>query len=401
MEVLYLGWWAETADALARHGCDTTFVVGPADADAPGRVVVVPDPERLDDVVAALLREGIDPAAFAVVTSEHEECLVPAAVLAAAYGRPGLPVPTAVALRDKAVQKALVREAGLPVARCRTITRIEELAETDLPCVVKPLAGSSTKLTFAVRDRWSLELVTRQIAASGRPGPWLVEEFMSGTELHVDGVVRGGTVLFAGVSRYLQNVIEIQHGGLVGSVTVDPSTQADLYAEVHRLTGRALSALGHTDGVFHLELFDDGGRLAFSECAGRIGGGMVLETTRAKFGVDLYDEWVRAILGRPSALAPAVDPRPFGWVQLTAPPGRITAMPTPDEVRARPGVVALQTTLSVGDTVPDTTAASNARAGRVVMAGTSEFGLAHDLRALVAWFHAAVHTERARIVPAA
>ncbi|GAA4430738.1 hypothetical protein ACFQV2_20965 [Actinokineospora soli] len=390
--VLYLGWWADTAAALARHGCATTFIAGPADAGRAPRMVVVPDPERLDDVVSALLREGVDPAAFDVVISEHEECLVPAAVLAAAYGRPGMAVGTAVALRDKAVQKARVRAAGIPVAGCHTIVRIEELADSDLPCVVKPLAGCSTKLTFAVHNATDRVDAVRAVTASGTAGPWLVEEFMSGVEYHVDGVVRGGEVLFAGVSKYLQNVIEIQRGGLVGSVAVDPSSP--LTARARELCAAALRAIGHADGVFHLEFFDQGDRLAFSECAGRIGGGMVLETTRAKFGVDLYDEWVAAVLGRPSGLVESVDPRPYGWVQLTAPAGRVLALPSPEEVRARPGVVALQTAVSVGDTVPDPASASNARAGRVTMVGETEDGLASDMRALVAWFHSQVRTDR-------
>ncbi|HEX4817142.1 MAG TPA: hypothetical protein VFV66_30745 [Nonomuraea sp.] len=397
--VLYLGWWPDTADALARHGGETTFVVPAADAGEParhgsaGRVVVVPDATRLDDVAAGLLRASVDVRGFDVVCSEHEECIVPAAVLAAAYDRPGLPVDTAVALRDKAVQKRRVRAAGVPAAGCRTVTSVSGLPDPAAPYVVKPLAGVSTQLTFVVRDRESLDRARAAIAASGQPGPWLVEEFVEGVELHVDGVVREGVPLFAGVSRYLQNVIEIQNGRMMGSVTVDPAS--GLYDRVREPVAAALTAIGHTDGVFHMELFDQGDRLVFSECAGRVGGGMIPETTRVKFGVDLYDEWARAVLGLPAGVAPdrGQAARPYGWVHLPARPGRVRSMPGLDELRRRPGVAAARLRVGPGDVVPDLRAASNIRAGTVMMSGESEESLAAEMRALTEWFRDRVRVE--------
>ena len=398
--VLYLGWSNEASDALVSHSCDTTFVLGAADADKPaqhgftGAVVIVPDPTRVDDVVQGLTGASIDVGDFEFVCTEYEECIVPAAVLAEAYGRSGLPVPTAVALRDKFVQKSQVRKAGLPVARCRTVATIEDLRDTEMitPFVVKPLAGAGSQLTYAVRDQSSLEHAIRGIASSGRGGPWLVEEFMSGAELHLDGVVRGGTVMFLGVSRYLQNVISIRSGGLVGSVVLDPQAHAPLYDDAYELASTSLKAIGHSDGVFHLEAFEQGNRLVFSECAGRIGGGMVWETTTVKFGVDLYDEWARAVLGRQSGISTArhtdgrPDGRPLGWVHLPARPGRVVSIPGQSELQLRPGVIAAQVSLKPGDTVPDSTVASHFRAARVTMTGETEHALEESLRTLAAWF---------------
>jgi hypothetical protein len=392
--VLYIGWSGDAADALVRHGSDTTFVVAAADAGAAGahpgvgRVVVVPDPERVDDVVAGLLRASIDVRGFTRVCTEHEQAMVQTAVIAEAYGRPGLAVRTAVAVRDKFVQKRLVREAGIPVARCRTVDGVEELGEHPPPFVVKPLDGAGTRLTYAVPDVASLARAARDITASGETGPWLVEEFMSGSELHVDGVVRDGTVTFFAVSRYLQNIISIQHGAGMGSVVVDPDRHPDLYERAHRLASASLEALGHVDGVFHLEAFEDGDTLAFSECAGRIAGGLLWETIIIKFGVDLYDEWARTVLGRPCGIA--VDRRTdhlsYGWVHLKAPAGRVRSIPSPEELRARPGVVQAQVSFRPGDTIPDLSLASHLRAARVLMTGETEDSVADKLRSFSRWF---------------
>jgi hypothetical protein len=340
ISVLHLGWSDDAANALAGHDCRVTFVVATADTHAATRHggaarVVVPDPDRLDDVVAGLLRASVDMWEFDCVCSEFETGIVPAAILAAAYGRAGMPVATAVALRDKLVGQRRIREARVPVAG----------------------------------------------------------EFDTGSELHVDGVVRHGTVLFLVASRYLRNVVDIHGGGLVGAVTVDPDSHPRLYSQVHDLTSTALLAIGHADGVFHLEAFETDDRLVFRECAGRVGGGMVLATTRAKFGVDLYDEWARSVLGHPSGIARGRRHQqdPHGWVQLTARPGRIVAMPSADELRAQPGIVAVQPGLSVGDT----TRASNPRVARVVMRGATEEDLADDMRTFVSWFRDQVEVEEA------
>jgi len=392
--VLYIGWSGEAADALARNGSDTTFVVTAADAGAavahPGsaRVVVVPDPERADDVVAGLLRASIDVRGYERVCTEHEQAIVPAAVIAEAYGRPGLSVRTAVAVRDKFVQKGLIRDAGLPVARCWTVDRADDLDAHSAPFVVKPFNGAGTQHTYAVRDPASLERVVRTITATGQIGPWLVEEFVTGSELHIDGVVRDGAVRFLAVSRYLSNVIDLQSGGLVGSVVVEPDADPELYRRARQLTSASLEALGHTDGVFHLEAFDDGDVLTFSECAGRIAGGLLWEAAIMKFGVDLYDEWARAVLGLPCGIT--ADPRQgngtYGWIHLSAGPGQVRAIPTSDELLARPGVVKAQVSLKPGDTVPDTSAASHIRVARVLMSGDTEESVAGELRTFARWF---------------
>lgn len=393
--VLYLDWWKPAADALARHGGETTFVVPAVNARVPakqgftGEVVVVPDQTRADDVIAGLARASIDLRSFDLICTEHEQSLVAAAVLAELHGRPGIPVATAVALRDKFVQKARVRAAGIPAAACRTFDDLDGLrAAGTFPFVVKPLDGAGARLTYAVHDQEELDRAVGEITASGQAGPWLVEELMTGAELHLDGVVRDGSLVFLGVSRYLQNVIDIREGGLVGSLAVDPAHEPRLYERSRELAERSLAGLGHRDGVFHMEAFEQPGRLVFSECAGRIGGGMVWETTNVKFGVDLYDEWARAVLGVPTGLVagPPASPEHYGWVQLNARPGRVTAIPSPDELEARPGVVAAQVNLRPGDAVPDATVTSSHRAGRVVMTADSETALATRMRAFVDWF---------------
>ncbi|MFE2141527.1 hypothetical protein ACFXA3_07175 [Streptomyces sp. NPDC059456] len=400
--VVVLGWKpTEVLTALTAHGARVLCVCEPADADAAGAaagvaeaVVVAGSVTDAAEVVAALARAEVRLPADAVVCSADEFPLVTASVAAEALGCRSWPVSRALALRDKYVQKQLVRAAGIPVAEAATVDGLDELARVPFgpPYVVKPFDGAGARQTAVVRTDADIAAASLREDAGSR-GPWLVESFVEGAELHLDGVVRDGIVQLLSVSRYLNNIMDFRTGGLVGSAVLDAAAHPQLHAAAADITTRSLHALGHRDGVFHLELFEQAGGLVFGECAGRVGGGRVDTVVRLKFGVDLHDEWARAVLGTPSAVASAEqDERSFGWVHLPAVPGRITAMPTADEIRSRPGVELVELKLAVGDTVTDVLKDSNARSGRAVVSGRDAAEVAERLVDLTQWFRGRVVT---------
>ncbi|MGW4562796.1 ATP-grasp domain-containing protein [Streptomyces sp. NPDC004561] len=405
VRVLTIGWKPDAAaTALHAHGAEVTCAAAPGDLAAARahpavrRVVPVADPADLESVLAGLDRARLTPSSFDVVCSAGEFEMVTASALGELAGRAVLPLGTAVALRDKYVQKRRVQEAGLPVTDCRVVEGLAAaVGRSDgFPCVVKPLAGAGTMDTHRVDTAAAL---TELVASPGTAGDglWLVERFVSGTELHVDGVVRDGRVLGLGVSRYLHNLIEFQTGALVGSFTLDPAGHAGLYAAAHRLTGAVLDALDHRDGVFHLEMFHqaDGG-LVFSECAGRVGGGKIAAMLDRQFGIDLHDEWARSVLSLPSALAdsgPAAGASggSHGFIHLMAPAGHVRHVPAREELLARPGVVATEVDLVAGQVAREVCATSQ-RAARAVVRGADAAETEARLRALAAWFATAVTT---------
>jgi len=358
---MHLGWAREPVAALVDQGAEVTCVVPTAERDKPradgfaGLVVTVGDHTRVDDALAALAATGNTPADYLAACSDDEFAIVPAAVMTQLGIGAGMSVPVALALRDKGIQHSLVRAAGIPTADSVRINDLAEVATCGLcpPIVVKPPAGAGTQRTWLVPD---VDAAKRLAGSAPSTGPWLVERFVRGEELHVDGVVRAARVSLCSVSRYLHNVIEVRGGNLVGSATLDADTEGRLVADVTRLTTEVLAALGHTDGVFHLECFHDDGNLVFGECAGRIGGGMITEAVRAKYGVDLYAEWAASVMGLPSPGAstpPTVAPDSLGWVNLPCPAGRIDTLPDRSAISRRPGVVDAQLWASPGDVVGD------------------------------------------------
>ncbi|MFE2141528.1 acetyl-CoA carboxylase biotin carboxylase subunit family protein [Streptomyces sp. NPDC059456] len=396
--VLVVGWKAKAVKALVRHGAEVTSVVAPDEAAkcrrlGLGATLVAADTARAEDVAAALARHGRTAAEYDVVCSPQELTVQTAAMLGAAPGNTAIPMPVALALRDKAVQKAAVRAAGLPVARCHVVPRTAGLAAVaaDGPVVVKPVNGAGSADTHRVGTPQEGAALADRLTAQGLPGPWLVEEFVHGSELQVDGVVRGGELLLLSVSRYLDNVILIHDGGVVGSASLSPAGHPALYERTRALAARALAALGFTDGVFHMEVFSDGERIVFSEVGGRVGGALTDEQLRHGYGVDIYDEWARAVLGLPSALTgdQAAPVGSVGYIHLTVAPGKVAALPSEQELAARPGVLHAELDVEVGDTVGDLSASSHLRAARVLVRGTDDVGVAADLRALSTWFRGA------------
>ncbi|MEU8589458.1 ATP-grasp domain-containing protein [Streptomyces sp. NPDC048664] len=399
--VLYLGWQREPVESLRRLGAQVTCVVTPElgrtarEQDFEGPLAIARDHTDTEDVLGAVAELGLAPADFWTVCTEDEFAVVAAAVLGSLGSAHPAPVPVALALRDKAYQKQRARAAGVAVAdwvRCPDLEAVRS-SPIEPPFVVKPPAGAGSQQTWIVTDPGDLDAVESH--AGPGSGPWLVERFVPGEELHVDGVVRDGRVLLASVSRYLNNVIEVHQGRLVASATMDDTDDGPV-ARTAELTEQVLAALAYTDGVFHLEAFHDDGRLTFGECAGRIGGGLIQEAVLAKYGVDLYAEWAAAALDLPSPAAVRgirTMKDSFGWANIPTRPGRIRRLPSLDEMRARPGVVEAQLWAKAGETVGDMSLGSHLLVAKALVRAPSEAVAREQLSHVAAWFEGAAEVD--------
>ncbi|MFI9645092.1 acetyl-CoA carboxylase biotin carboxylase subunit family protein [Streptomyces sp. NPDC052040] len=399
--ILHIGWMPRAVAALTRAGARVTCAVPPEDitkAQAAGvSTVTVTDPTNVSAILGGLARADVRVSEFDAVCSVLEFCVVPAAAISDLYGFTSGAAVKALGMRDKFIQKRKVRGSGVATAACETVDSPAALDcdSLEFPRVLKPLDGKGSQNTFVALGPDHLrECLQRAAAASG--GPWLLEEYVPGTEFHVDGLVRDGEVRSLGVSRYHQNVIGMPTGGLIGSTALPSGRYEELYRSMRSLTGTALNALDYADGVFHLEAFrDPDGHVVFGECAARVGGLWIDDLYQRAFRVNLRDEWARAVLGRPCGL-PAEPGHPddvvMGAACLPVPPGvPLRAMPTHDEVMARPGTVfctvdeSLRTT-GADDYLP--------RAGHAVVSAADEDELGRRLHDLVDWFTASVAVRR-------
>ncbi|QHT57564.1 ATP-grasp domain-containing protein [Cellulomonas sp. H30R-01] len=385
--VLLLGWKEPVLRELVARGADVTCVVEPArDVALPGvRVVRCGAPADAAAVVSALVRDGVAWDDRTHVLSAKEFPLVTAAVLARAAGASGMPVETAVRLRDKVAQKRAVSAAGVPTADTRLLHDADDLRSLDLsaPVVVKPVSGGGSHDTFVLRadDEAALE---RAAALTRAAPPVLVESYVDGRELHVDGVVRDGAVTLLTVSRYLDNLIRVGDGGAVGSVIQPPHRAPGLYRDAEQLTTAVLRAIGHADGIFHLEAFETPDGLVFGECAGRAGGGGIARAFRESTGVDLHVAWVDAALGAPAATGVAPADEAVGQLRLVPGPDARELFSTQDAL-ALGGVVWADV---AGAPSRDPRSGSDVAAGWLVAREADPGALGDRLRDLASWFAA-------------
>ncbi|MEV5499526.1 ATP-grasp domain-containing protein [Nonomuraea fuscirosea] len=385
-------------DMLAAYGARMTCVALPKHAKSlienphVERVVAVRNPADTEEALLGLRRHGISLDEFDVITSGLEHGLMTAAVMGACSKARVLPLATAALLRDKHAQKTVLRRAGVPTARSAVFVEAHEVTSAaaevgGLPVVVKPPAGAGAFDTTVLRRAAD---VAAWEAGHGA-GPWLCEEFIPGIELHLDGVVRDGTVTRLSVSRYFAHRVKALEGALGGSVTLREAEDRQGYARARELVQRVVDALGFTAGVYHLEAFEQpNGELVFGECGGRVGGSRIDRAVHLTTGIDLHREWAAAALDAPPPVPADTVPgeATYGWLNLIAGlQGRIISMPSVDAIRNRPGVVDAELKLAVGSSIMESRD-TNARVGRAVFRGRDSAEVLSVATALDVWFRA-------------
>jgi len=159
------------------------------------------------------------------------------------------------------------------------------------PLVLKPRQEASaigSKKISAAEELWPLleKLGDKQ-------STYLLEKFVPGDVFHVDSVVSENEIVFANVSQYGKPPMNVAHGGVFTTFTVERGSEA---ASALRAINRDLiAALGLVRGVAHAEFIraQADGEFYFLECAARVGGAYINEMVEAATGINLWREWAR------------------------------------------------------------------------------------------------------------
>lgn len=127
-----------------------------------------------------------------------DDTVVLATAINAGLGRETNPLPAAVAARDKAAQRAQLASAGVPVPKFSLRQMDEEVnalaATVRYPCVLKPLRLSASRGVIRADDPPAFVAAQRRLRAilescGESPGRFLVEDFVPGYEVALDGLL--------------------------------------------------------------------------------------------------------------------------------------------------------------------------------------------------------------------
>jgi biotin carboxylase len=159
------------------------------------------------------------------------------------------------------------------------------------PWVLKPRQEASAigiKKIHAGEELWPLldQLGDKQ-------STYLLEKFVPGDVYHVDSVVSENEVVFSNVSKYGKPPMNVAHGGVFTTFTVERGSEDD--SALRAINLDLIAALGLLRGVAHAEFIkaQADGQFYFLECAARVGGAYINEMVETATGINLWREWAR------------------------------------------------------------------------------------------------------------
>jgi biotin carboxylase len=282
-------------------------------------------------------------------------------VIAAALGaeRLGLPhnPPGAVArTRDKAAMRRALAQAGVPQPRFALLPPGADAGaaarEVGLPCVVKPLGLSGSRGVIRANDAEQARAAAKRVrgmlaeAQESPEVPLLVESYLPGAEVALEGLLRGGQLEVLAVfdkpdpleGPYFEETLYVTPSRLPRAVLAD----------VEAVTARAARALGLREGPIHAELRADGARVSVLELAARSIGGLCSRALRFGAGVSLEHVILRHALGL-GLEDLARESTASGVMMIPIPrAGVLRAVEGQEQARAVEGISGLEITIARG-----------------------------------------------------
>jgi len=276
---------SERRQMMAASMGDRAVVVPMGDVDAAVGIIAALHERRPVDAVLAVDDQGLMVAAAA---SEH-------------LGMTHNPPASVAATRDKAALRARLAASSVPQPDYRVVQpdgRISNAAaEIGYPCVVKPVSRSGSQGVIRVDDRAQAVAAEDRIRSIvGASETLLVERFVPGAEVAVEGLLGGGTLEVLAV---FDKPDPLDGPFFEETIYVTPSRQPPpVLAAVEATVASATAALGLREGPVHAELrIGPRGELTVLEVAARSIGGLCARALRFGVGVSLEEVIIRHAVG--------------------------------------------------------------------------------------------------------
>ncbi|WP_262062098.1 ATP-grasp domain-containing protein [Streptomyces sp. STR69] len=309
------------------------------------------------------------------VFTVYEESLLPAAHLADALGLPGPSYETVKLLTDKWAMREHLRKAGVGTVAAALGRGEGDLAafgaEHGYPFIAKPVAGSASLGIFRLDSADEVPSVAERLREVGLD-LFLMEEFLDGHEISVDGISFHGRYVMLAVCDKITgpHFIELGH-------SLPAALDAEQLRSVEELVASFLDCVGLADGLSHVEVKLTGAGPKIVEGHNRRGGDRLNTLADAVYGIDLEELGLAWAAGAAEELPASPEARCGTAVCFfTAERGLVREVLGAEEVRAHPQVLELHVNFPVGSSVPRLRWSLD-RAGYVVVrAGTAGEALA-------------------------
>lgn len=349
---------AEALDAEVVIGCDEQQTM----SDTMGVRALeldLHDPElAAKQIVAHADRVTLD-----AIVAVDDRGVLPAALAAERLGLPHNPPEAVAATRDKSRLREVL-DGRVPQPDHRVARPGDDVAalaaEVGFPCVIKPVSLSASRGVIRVDDPDAAAGAAGRVrhilrcSDADPDGPLLVEAYVPGREVAVEGLVRGGSLEILTV---FDKPDPLEGPYFEETLYVTPSREPDAVVDrIHHVTADAVAAVGLREGPVHAEAridpdADRDGQVVFLELAARSIGGLCSRALRFGLGVSLEELLLRHALGR-SLDGLRREPAASGVMMLPIPrAGTLRGVEGKDDARAVDGIVGLRITIANGTEV--------------------------------------------------
>ena len=312
------------------------------------RAVVVPL-QSFDAALVAILdlhaRSPID-----AVVAVDDPGLIVATAAAERLGFPHNPATAVAATRDKAAMRRALAAADVPQPRFAALGTPDQITDAQLayiglPAVVKPIGLSASRGVIRADDADGVHAAAQRVHDMVDCA-LLIEEYVPGEEVAVEGLLRGGSLEVLAIFD--------KPDPLVGpyfeeTIYVTPSRHTDnTQARIGEMTAHAAAALGLTEGPVHAELRIDGSRIWVIEIAARSIGGLCARALTFGAGISLEEVILRHALQLPLD-GITRETAASGVMMLPIPrAGALREVLGQEAARAVPGVTGFDITVPLG-----------------------------------------------------
>jgi biotin carboxylase len=299
------------------------------------------------------------------VVPVDDQTTVVAAAISQRLGLKANSLPAVSAARDKHAMRRCLAEASVPVPRFRLVRLADDPAaraeEVEYPCVLKPLSLSASRGVIRANDPrefvTAFHRIARILESMDASPPdearraLLVEEFIPGREVALEGLLVGGTLHTLAL---FDKPDPLDGPFFEETIYVTPSRVPETtQARVAAVTRDACAALGLTEGPIHAELRVNERGPFVLEIAARSIGGLCSRTLTFGTGLSLEELILCHALGRPLQSLER-ERRAAGVMMIPIPrAGRLASVHGADDAAAIDGVDEVAITMHPGqDVIP-------------------------------------------------
>ena len=253
------------------------------------------DTRDKDGILEAAREEQID----GICTSGTDVAVSTIGYVCEKMGLSGIPQEAAAILTDKALMKEAFLKGGVSAStgmRVYSLTEARSAAERiGYPVVVKRVDSSGSRGITVVEQPERLEEAYYHATKRSTRDYVLVEGFIQGTEIGVDGFVQDGQLVFMAphtkfVYRGKNTTIPVGHA-------FPYICSQEVYDEIGRQMQAAVTASGADQCSVNADVFVDGNKISIIEMGGRTGATCIPELISIYYGFDFYEKMIRSALG--------------------------------------------------------------------------------------------------------